>query len=193
MVTDTEDPGKPESTDVIWTVSQGRRLRDLRLGRGLRQQGWPRWSASGGRCCRTGRRVRASHQRRISRTCRCVQQRSANSDSAAGETITPTKPADSWAALRAPLAEVVPSAEQLRIDWFLSQVTLFHRLAGDAELTAFRWARQRAVSEPYRVEVAALAGTRARTSGPAWAAGAELARDIREQLGLSRPLCQHCP
>jgi hypothetical protein len=103
----------------------------------------------------------------------------------AEETTTATMPADSWAALRAQLAEVVPSAEQLRIDRFLSQVTLFHRLVGDAELAGFRWARQRAVSEPYRAEVAALAGTKARMSGPARAAGTELARAIREQLGFS--------
>lgn len=186
MVTDTEDPGNPESTDLIWTVSQGRRLRGLRLGRGLRQQelaemvGQPRSVLSN---WETGaRQPSKTHLRELAAALNSEVQ---TLTQPVGETITPTKPADSWSALRAQLAEVVPSAEQLRIDWFLSQVVLFHRLAGDAELTAFRWARQRAVSEPYRVEVAALAGTRARTSGPARAAGAELARDIREQLGLS--------
>jgi DNA-binding XRE family transcriptional regulator len=38
MTPDSENPGKPDSPVTIWTASQGRRLRDVRVGRGLRQQ-----------------------------------------------------------------------------------------------------------------------------------------------------------
>ena len=183
---DSKNPREIDPPGPLWTASQGRRLRDLRVGRGLRQQelaeavGQPRSVLSNWETA--ARRPSVQHLRALAVALNSEVHTLTRTER---ERAAPTMPADSWTALRAQLAEVVPDAEQVRIDRFLSQVTLFHRLIGDAELTAFRWARQRAVSEPYRAEVAALANAKARTSGPARAAGTELARAIREQLGLS--------
>jgi transcriptional regulator with XRE-family HTH domain len=185
MMIDGNNPGEPDSPGSTWTPGQGRRLRDLRVGRGLRQQelaealGQPRSVLSN---WETGaRRPSATHLHALA----VALNSDVHALTRSSAEPTPAKSTDAWAALRAQLADVVPGAEQLRLERFLSQVTLFHQMVGDTELTAFRWARQRAVSEPYRAEVAALAGAKARTSGPARAAGAELARAIREQLGLS--------
>jgi len=186
LTVDSRNSSRPDSPGPIWTLSQGRRLRDLRVGRGLRQQelakaiGQPRSVVSN---WETG--ARTPSQANL-----CALAIALNSDvqtltRSMAETTASTLQADPWAALQAQLAEVVPGVERHRLDRFLSQVTLFQKLAGDTELTAFRWARHRAATEPYRAEVAALAGTKTRTAGPARAAGAESARTVREQLGLS--------
>jgi transcriptional regulator with XRE-family HTH domain len=148
MTADGTNSRSSASPGPSWTPGQGRQLRDLRVGRGLRQQdlaeavGQPRSVVSN---WETGvRSPSATHLRALAAA---LSSEVRTLTRPKGETRAPNIQTDSWTALRSQLAEVVTDAEQTRLDRFLSQVMLFRRLVGDAELTAFRWARQRAIRD----------------------------------------------